>query len=118
MSHENTAPPAGSTPSVLDAPGVPDTAKAASGPTQATTSGSGAAPAAGQEAVPDESHAGLTDSVGESEDAARTPSPPEASGEPGANGGLSTDADPVTELAEELGLATDALDPGQDNGRS
>lgn len=106
--------------SVLDAPGVPDTAHAASGPTQATTSGTGPAPAAGQDA-PGASSAGLTDSVAASEDAARAPAPPESSGEPGANGGLSTesDADPVTSLAEDLGLApgaTDAVDPGQDNG--
>jgi hypothetical protein len=98
----------------IDGPGVPDTAGAAAGPTQATSSGAGPAPAAGQS----EPNAGLTDSVGASESAA-APTYPEFSGEPGANGGLSSEADPVTELAEDLGLApgaTDAVDPGQDNG--
>ncbi len=107
------------TSSVLDAPGVPDTAAAASGPTQATTSGGGRAPAAGQESSGEVTHAGLTDSVGASEEVAEEPGMPGSSTEPGANGGLSSEADPVTELAEELGLApgaTDAVDPGQDNG--
>jgi hypothetical protein len=99
----------------IDGPGVPDTAQAAAGPTQAETSGSGPAPAAGQ----DVTHSGLTDSVAASEEVAQRPTYPEADGAPGANGGLSSAADPVSELAEDLGLepgATDAMDPGQDNG--
>ena len=99
----------------MDGPGVPESAQAAAGPTQATTSGSGPAPAAGQ----DETHAGLTDSVAASEDAAGAPAGPGATGEPGANGGLSSAADPLSGLAQDLGLepgASDAYDAGQDNG--
>jgi hypothetical protein len=102
----------------IDGPGVPDTAGAAAGPTQATTSGAGPAPAAGQAEPSAEPDAGLTDSAGASESAA-APTYPEFAGEPGANGGLSSDADPVNGLSEDLGLApgaTDAVDPGQDNG--
>ena len=102
----------------IDGPGVPDTAAAAAGPTQATTSGSGPAPAAGQAAT----HAGLTDSVAASEETATAPTDRDVTEpEPGANGGLSSEADPVTELAEDLGLApgaSDAVDAGQDNGLS
>lgn len=101
----------------IDGPGVPDTAAAAAGPTQATTSGSGPAPAAGQ----DVTHAGLTDSVAASEEAAEAPTDRDATGQPGANGGLSSEADPVTELADDLGLApgaSDVVDAGQDNGLS
>lgn len=113
----------------ITGPGVPESASAAAGPTQATTSGAGQAPAAGQDAptAGSGSGPGPTDSVGAAEAASAEAGAGtgKAPAEPGANGGMDSrpDAgvDPVTELAEELGFApgaTDAVDPGQDNGLS
>jgi hypothetical protein len=114
-------------------PGVPESAQAAAGPTQATSSGSGPAPAAGQ----DETRAAPTDGVAPSEEVAEASGRPDSTdepdergergergepGEPGANGAFSTAADPLAEQAEQaedLGLepgASDAYDAGQDNG--
>lgn len=97
----------------IEGPGVPETAGAAAGPTQAATSGFGPAPAAGQ----DETHAGLTDSVAESDDAAQSGWTDRRDAPDAGDEGERKDA--VTDLAEEYGLtpgASDVMDPGQDNG--
>ena len=102
----------------IESPGVPDTAGAAAGPTQAVTSGSGPAPAAGRY----EAHAGLADSVAESEDAAQSGwSVGQREPAAGAEGGEGDEGDrpEAVDLAEEYGLtpgSSDVMDPGQDNG--